>query len=166
MKSVGMLLSLFLCVLGYEIFLFFPRRICLVPKYPLASLPSVAELLQRLIPLATRLLEYFHKEHLLALIICSLNRISFLPKCGRSFLPDCEKILFLKLEKSESTNCEALFKNNLQHVRYSIPYLAFQFLNFFLTRYDTRGIISNFSFVHFYTLFVLSIDSIFNTDVF
>lgn len=169
MKSVGMwgkLLSTSVFYPSVYQIIFFPR-ICSVHKYPLIYLSSVAKLLKRRITFAICLLEYCHKEHFLALIICSLNRISFLPQCDRPFMPDCGKILFLKLEKSECTDRKALFKNDLLYLRYSIPGLAFQFFSqFCITRYDTRDIISNFSLLHSYTLFVLSIDSIFKTDVF
>lgn len=74
-------------------------------------------------------------------------------------MTDCGKILFLKLEKSECTGCKALFKNDLLYLSYSIPGLAFQFLSqFYITRYDTRDIISNFSLLHSCVLFVLPIE--------
>lgn len=157
--------ALYICYFYPRVYqiIFFPR-ICSGPKYPLIYLSGVVKLLKRHITFIICLLEYCHKEHLLTLIICSLNRLSFLPQCDRPFMPDCGKILFLKLEKSE---CKALFKNALLYFRYSIPGLAFQFLSqFYITRYDTRDIISNFSLLHSCTLFVLSIDSIFKTDVF
>lgn len=132
MKSVGiwgklLSTSVFFYPRVYQI-IFFPR-ICSGPKYPLIYLSWVVKLLKRHITFIICLLEYCHKEHLLALIICSLNRLSFLPQCDRPFMPDCGKILFLKLEKSE---CKALFINALLYFRYSIPGLAFQFLSHFI----------------------------------
>lgn len=69
-------------------------------------------------------------------------------------MPDCGKILFLKLEKSECADHKSLFKYVLLYLRYSIPGLAFQFLSqFYIIKYDTRDIIRNFSLLH--SLFVL-----------
>lgn len=49
----------------------------------------------------------------------------------------------------------------------SIPDLLFQFLSqFYITRYDMGSIISDFASLRSFTLFVLPIASIFNTDVF
>lgn len=147
--------------------IFFSPRICSVPKYPLVCLSSDAKLPKRCMTLVICLLDYCHKEHFLALVICSSNRIWFLPQCDRRFIPDCGKILFMKLEKSECTDCKALSKNNLLYLRYLIPGLEFQFLSqFCITKCDSRDFMSKFSLLHSSTLFVLSIDSIFKTDVF
>lgn len=144
----------------------FSSRICSVPKYPLICLSSDAKLLKRCMTLVICLLDYCHKEHFLALVICSLNRVWFLPQCDRPFMPDCGKIIFMKLEKSECTDCKAVLKNYLLYLRY-LTGLEFQFLSqFFITRYDSRDFMSKFSLLRSSTSFVLSIDFIFKTDVF
>lgn len=76
---------------------FFPR-ICSVPEYPLFCLSLVVKLLKRNITFVTCLMKYSYKEGFMALIIGSLNRISFLPQCDRPFTPDCGKNFCLKLE--------------------------------------------------------------------
>lgn len=67
----------------------------------------------------------------MSLIIGSLNRISFLPQCDRSFMPDSGKNLCLKLKKSECSDCKALFRNYLLYLKYSIPGWAFKFISKF-----------------------------------
>lgn len=118
-----------------------------VPKYPLIYLSSVVRLLKRLICF----LEYFCKEHFLAFIISSLIRASLLLLCGRPFMPDCEKIIFRKLEKLECTNQTVGLSLKMTCLMSSIPDLPFQFLSqFYITRYDTGGIISDFCFTMFF----------------
>lgn len=66
-------------------------------------------------------------------------------------MPDCEKIIFRKLEKLECTNQTVGLSLKMTCLMSSIPDLPFQFLSqFYITRYDTGGIISDFCFTMFF----------------